>query len=135
MINLSDIPNNKRREKAKYWFSVIIDWEQSNLTKARYCEVNKINTSTFYYWFHYLQGQSAHPHSGGKIQIEKKKKQSKSKFIAVEVTKESPPVNKYTEISAGLKIILPGGLLLSLEKNFEPNKLIQVLSLLEPLCS
>lgn len=134
MIDPSDIPNDKRREKAKYWFSIITDWEKSKLTKARYCELNKINASTFYYWFHYLQGQSTHPHSGGKSQLKNRSKERKSKFIAVEITKEPPLANKYTEISSGLKIILPGGLLLSLEKNFEPGRLIQLLKLLEPLC-
>lgn len=31
--------------------AMITDWQQSGLSKKRYCEENGINEATFYYWF------------------------------------------------------------------------------------
>jgi hypothetical protein len=134
MINLADIPNAKSREKAKYWLSVFEDWEKSKLTKERYCKLNKISSSTLYYWFNYLQGKSSHPHAGREKQPKNKPKKAKSKFIALEVTKELPLANNYATTATGLKIILPRGFSLSIEKNFDPESLLQVIKVLEPLC-
>ncbi|MFD1769824.1 IS66 family insertion sequence element accessory protein TnpB [Sphingobacterium suaedae] len=32
-------------------FAMIADWQQSGMSKKRYCEENGINEATFYYWF------------------------------------------------------------------------------------
>lgn len=134
MINLADIPNAKLREKAKKWFLVFEDWEKSKLPKKRYCELNKINISTFYYWINYLQGNLTHPHSGMEKQPKKKRLTTKPNFIPLKITKEPPVMNNRPTTTTGLKIILPRGLSLSIEKNFDPISLIQVIKILEPLC-
>lgn len=130
MISLSEVPEGKLREKAKYWFSIFADWEKSNLTKDHYCKLNKIGISTFYYWFNYLQGKSTRPHSGKHL-LKNKEKKGQSSFIEVEMPKELPLENKALSTSTGLKIVFPRRFSLSIEKNFDPESLIQVLNLLE----
>lgn len=131
MISLSEVPEGKLREKAKYWFSIFADWEKSKLTKDHYCKLNKIGISTFYYWFNYLQGKSTQPHSGRKYQLKNKVKKGQSNFIAVEMPKELLLGNQALSTSTGLKIVFPHRFFLFIEKNFDPESLIQVLNLLE----
>jgi hypothetical protein len=131
MISLSEVPEGKLREKAKYWFSIFADWEKSKLTKKCYCKLNKIGISTFYYWFNYLQGNSTQPHSGRKYQLKNKVKKAQSSFIAVEMQKGLLLGNQTLSTSTGLKIVFRHRFSLSIEKNFDPESLIQVLNLLE----
>jgi hypothetical protein len=58
MLNLSDIPADKQ-EKAKYWLKTFEAWKKSELSKSKYCKLNKISDSTFYHWLKYLQGNAA----------------------------------------------------------------------------
>lgn len=38
-------------EKRVLMFAMIADWQQSGMSKKRYCEEKCINEATFYYWF------------------------------------------------------------------------------------
>lgn len=136
MINLTDIPDTKLREKAKYWFSVFADWEKSKLSKNHYCKLNKVSISTFYYWCNYLQGKSTRPHSGRKYQLKNEQKKVQSSFIALEIPKEVPLVNSNLVTGTGLRIVFSRNFSLTIEKNFDPESLVQVIHLLEKsLCS
>jgi hypothetical protein len=58
--------------------SMIADWQQSGLSKKRYCEENGISTATFYYWF----SRSKEKDAGGRrfIRIYKPDKKVKLKL-------------------------------------------------------
>ena len=59
--------------------SMIADWQQSGLSKKRYCEENGISTATFYYWF----SRSKEKDAGGRrfIRIDKAGKKSEAEVI------------------------------------------------------
>jgi len=40
-----------KEEKRVQMFAMIADWQQSGLSKKRYCAEKGINEATFYYWF------------------------------------------------------------------------------------
>ena len=40
-----------KEEKRAQMLSMIADWQQSGMSKKRYCAENGINEATFYYWF------------------------------------------------------------------------------------
>ncbi|WP_380905298.1 IS66 family insertion sequence element accessory protein TnpA [Sphingobacterium suaedae] len=40
-----------KEEKRAQMFAMIADWQQSGMSKKRYCEENGINEAAFYYWF------------------------------------------------------------------------------------
>jgi len=40
-----------KEEKRAQMLSMIADWQQSGMSKKRYCEENGIHEATFYYWF------------------------------------------------------------------------------------
>ena len=133
MISLSEVPEGKLREKANYWFSIFVEWEKSKLSKSRYCQLNTICLSTYYSWFNYLQGKSPRP-SNGKNLLKNKAKKGESHFIAVEMPKEISSENKSVSINAGLRLTFPRGVSLSIDKNFDPESLKQVVTILEGLC-
>lgn len=57
-----------KEEKRDRMLSMISDWQQSGMSKKRYCEENGINEATFYYWFSRSKENGAS--SGGFIAIE-----------------------------------------------------------------
>lgn len=71
MLNISDIPK-KRHTNAEHWIKIISEHSKSGLSVRKYCQKQKINSSTFYYWFNYLNGKTAAPNST----IHKRKKKT-----------------------------------------------------------
>ncbi len=131
MLNLSDIPADKQ-EKAKYWLKTFEAWKKSELSKSKYCKLNKISDSTFYHWLKYLQGNAAVPYS---INKKTQNKNNKSRFIAVDVSKEpSSKIANHNILGAGLSVTFSKGLSLKLEKDFDPATLLKVVKVLEALC-
>jgi transposase-like protein len=62
MLNLSDIPK-KRRANAERWIEIISGHNKSGLSVKQYCQEQKVNPSTFYYWLNCLKGKAAAPSS------------------------------------------------------------------------
>jgi hypothetical protein len=71
MLNLSDIPK-KRRANAEHWIKIISRQSESGLSVKQYCQEQKVNPSTFYYWSNYLKGKAPAPSST----IHKRKKRT-----------------------------------------------------------
>ena len=90
---------------------------------------DNIGLSTYYSWFNYLQGKSPRP-SNGKNLLKNKAKKGESHFIAVEMPKEISSENKSVSINAGLRLTFPRGVSLSIDKNFDPESLRQVVNIL-----
>ena len=40
-----------KEEKRMQMFAMIADWQQSGMSKKRYCAEKGINEATFYYWY------------------------------------------------------------------------------------
>lgn len=59
--------------------SMIADWQQSGMSKKRYCAGNGINEATFYYWFSRSKEKQAG--SDGFITIDKVVKNSDIEVI------------------------------------------------------
>lgn len=58
-----------KEEKRVQMLSMIADWQQSGLSKKRYCDEHGINEATFYYWF--SRSKENDTSGGGFIAIDK----------------------------------------------------------------
>lgn len=59
----------RKEEKRVQILAMITDWQQSGLSKKRYCAENGINEATFYYWF--SRSKENDISSGGFIAMDK----------------------------------------------------------------
>ncbi|WP_282635907.1 IS66 family insertion sequence element accessory protein TnpA [Sphingobacterium thalpophilum] len=58
-----------KEEKRVQMFAMIADWQQSGMSKKRYCEEKGINAAMFYYWF--SRSKENDTSNGGFIAIDK----------------------------------------------------------------
>ncbi len=110
MLNLSDIPT-KRHANAERWIKIISGQSKSELSIKQYCQEQKVNPSTFYYWSNYLKGKAPAPSST----IHKRKKRivenNTKKLIALKL-EPSQGIIKPPEQAILCTLCLPNGYLL-----------------------
>lgn len=68
-----------KEEKRAQMLSMIADWQQSGVSKKRYCEENGINHSKFCYWF--SRSKENDTASGSFIAIDKAARNSEVEVI------------------------------------------------------
>ena len=114
MLNISDVPK-KRRANAEHWIKIISEYSKSRLSVRKYCQKQKINSSTFYYWFNYLNGKAAAPSST----IHKHKRQkineiNTQKLIALKIAPSQETINLPSKQEAPCVLHFPNGLFLKI---------------------
>lgn len=117
MLNISDIPK-KRRANAEHWIKIISEHSKSGLSVRKYCQKQKINSSTFYYWFNYLNektdapSSTIHKHKGNKgAEINKNHAQ---KLIALKVSRSQETIGIPLKQEAPCVLHFPNGLFLKI---------------------
>lgn len=112
MLDVSDIPE-KRRAKAERWIKIITGQSKSGLPVKQYCQMQKVNSSTFYYWFNYLSGKTAAPSCTIHKQKEKKIGDNNAKkLIALKVAPSQERVNPPSKQDISCILHFPNGLFL-----------------------
>jgi len=93
MLSISDIPERKRA-KAERWIKIISEQSKSGLSVKQYCQTQQVNSSTFYYWFNYLNGKTVAPNSTIHKQKRKEIRESNTKkLIALKVVPSPETIN------------------------------------------
>ncbi|HEV2524589.1 MAG TPA: hypothetical protein VGU44_05615 [Gammaproteobacteria bacterium] len=114
MLNISDIPK-KRRANAEHWIKIISEHSKSGLSVRKYCQKQKINSSTFYYWFNYLNGKTTapsstiHKHKGQEIN-----KINAQKLIALKVAPFQETISIPSKQEMPCVLHFPNGLFLKI---------------------
>jgi len=111
MLNISEIPK-KRRANAEHWITIISEHSKSGLSVRKYCQKQKINSSTFYYWFNYLNGKTAEPSST--IHKNKRQKINTQKLIALKVAPFQETISIPSKKEMPCVLHFPNGLFLKI---------------------
>ena len=101
------------REREVRWADTMARWQASGLTQAAFCSRERIPLSTLRYWRHRLRARNGH---GGRLR--------RPSFLAVRVLDSVRPA------SSPFEIALPGGRVVRVPSDFEPEALRNLLSAL-----
>jgi hypothetical protein len=97
--------NNKRIE---HWREHVKSWEKLDISQAEYCRRHELNPVSFSYWKRKLQNTS----------------NSESKFIKLDQKLFNKKVENSTHKSNfTYRLIIPGGYIIEIGQNFNPNSL------------
>ena len=114
MINLADIPE-KRKANAERWIKIVSGQSKSGLSVKHYCQEQKVNPSTFYYWFNYLNGKTDAPSSTiHKNKRKQNNKDSVQKLIALKVASPKEIIKGSSKQEALGVLHFPNGLFLNI---------------------
>lgn len=100
-----------RTEREAYWRGVLSDWQSSGEQIHAYCQTHQISQSSFYLWRQRLYGPATST--------------TKTKFVPVELQSESRRAK-----SPPIKLHLPNGCWISLERDFDVDTLSRLIKAL-----
>lgn len=106
-----------RREREVRWAGTVARWKASGLTQKAFCSRERIPLSTFRFWWQRLKKRNGHPG------------RRRPSFLSVRVLDSVRPA------SSPFEIALPGGSVVRVPSEFDPEALRKLLSLLSaPMC-
>lgn len=106
------------REREIRWADTVARWKASDLTQTVFCSRERIPLSTLRYWCHRLKARNGH---GGR--------RRRPSFLSVRVLDSIRPA------STPFEIALPGGRVVRVPSDFDPEALRKLLSALSaPMC-
>ncbi len=127
------------RDRAKYWQRVVSAWEKSGLTQAEFCRRRDVKAVTFGWWKRKLtettgrNGRHCGNHSAARGQC------GRSDFVEVSLPGGLLPGGSVRSVPSGTsspsyEIVLPGGPVIRLADDFDPDKVSELIYALSSAC-
>jgi hypothetical protein len=114
--------------RGRFWARHLQRWKQSGLSQAQYCRQQQLSTPAFGWWKRHL---TAIPTRGHPATTRRRARGKDRSFV--ELTRADSGVLAPADEGA-YEIVLPGGRQLRLGRHWEPDRVRQLLRLLEGGC-
>lgn len=132
-------------DRAKSWGRLVVAWEKSGLTQAEFCRRRGVKAVTFSWWKGKLnattnpgrrrRGRRSEGYQAGDHVA--RGQQGYASFVEVAlpgVVSALPSTTPVAASTAGYEVVLPGGFLIRLPGDFDPDKASRLLRAVASTC-
>ena len=126
-------------DRAKYWRRLVAAWEKSSLTQAEFCRRRGVKAVTFAWWKRKLNTRTNPGRRRRERRSASRGRGGQAGFVEVALpggVLASPSSTAVPTLAAswGYEVVLPGGRLIRLPGDFDPDKVSQLLRVVGSAC-
>lgn len=111
------VKQNTNVKKSNHWREHVNTWEKLNISQAEYCRRHELNQVSFSYWKRKLQNSTS----------------SQPKIIKLDKNIFKKVENSTQNSTLFYRVIIPGGYILEIGHNFNPNSLKMLIRTLQDI--